>query len=119
MIMTVDNPKPGSCRFILFVRATAVTIFLTAFALVIGFSCNSIFPTQTKPDVPKDHTLVKSGVLHKPGLRAPLDPDQGCFCHGSDLRGNVAMSNDRMVVTPSCTQCHGALWEKGGNGEND
>jgi hypothetical protein len=95
-------------------------VLLAVVLIVITLSCNSIFPTQTKPDLPKDHTRDISGVMHKAGLTSPLDRNVGCAaasCHGSDLKGGVATGNGRKVVAPSCTQCHGALWEGGGNGE--
>jgi hypothetical protein len=94
-------------------------VLLAAAAITMGLSCNSLFPTQSKSDVPGNHTMEISGVLHKSGLREPLDGGQKCSaasCHGSGLRGGVAVRNGRKVVAPSCYQCHEALWENGGEG---
>jgi hypothetical protein len=124
MIVKFEAVQSDINNFVLRAFRGKVSVFLTVVSTAFGISCNSFFPTQTKPDVPKNHTMDISGVLHKSGLREPMDRSQGCSmasCHGSDLRGGVAMSNGRKVVAPSCTECHGALWENGGgnDGEDD
>jgi len=84
--------------------------------------CDGFFPTQSKPYVPKDHTADRTGFLHAPDLMNPLDAKTGCKavgCHGSDLKGSVAVANGRKIATPSCYQCHGALWEGNGGGRED
>ncbi len=83
-------------------------------------ACDGIFPAQSKPDVPEDHQQNISGFLHKDGLFEPLDTAQGCMtasCHGNDLRGGAAFAAGRQITVPSCYECHGALWE--GGGEDD
>lgn len=50
-------------------------------------------------NAPSDHTVDVRGVMHKPGLEAPLS---NCTaCHGSTLQGGKG---------PSCTSCHGVKW---------
>jgi hypothetical protein len=89
---------------------------LLPIALFLGASCDSILPTQTKPYVPADHTRDISGALHKPGEGGPAAEENGCTdCHGLNLTGAVQTVGSRRVVAPSCYQCHGALWESGGN----
>lgn len=91
---------------------------------ILLLSCDGIFPAQSKPDVPQDHTLKISGALHKEGLFEPLDLDTGCttaVCHGNDLQGGTVVSNKRHITVSSCYECHGALWERSEfeNGEHD
>jgi hypothetical protein len=94
---------------------------LIPIALFLSASCDSFFPTQTKPYVPADHTRNVSGVLHKPGEGGPAAEENGCTdCHGPYLTGAVQTAGSRRVVAPSCYQCHGALWESDGeNGESE
>jgi len=95
----------------------AMLVFFT-----LLFSCDGVFPTQSKPDVPRDHTQKISGVLHKSGLFEPLERAHGCTtasCHGNDLRGGVAVTSDRQIVVSSCYQCHAALWEGGEDSEGE
>lgn len=84
-------------------------------------SCDGIFPAQSKPDVPPDHTRNISGFFHRPEASDPLDLRHGCLasdCHGVDLRGGVAVSlSGRRIVVPSCYECHGAVWEEEGDYE--
>ncbi len=101
------------CLYILI--EAAVLIFI-----ILLLSCDGFFPSQSKPDVPGDHTQSISGFFHKPGLFEPSDPQQGCSassCHGSDLRGGVAVSSGRHIAVSSCYQCHGAVWEDGEDSE--
>jgi hypothetical protein len=52
---------------------------------------------------PLDHTIVRNGILHKPGHLTPIDA--GCtLCHGENLNDGFA---------PSCFQCHGEIWGTG------
>jgi hypothetical protein len=96
-------------------RLTACAAF--GWMLFGAVSCDSIFPSQSKPDVPADHTRNISGALHKPGWN---DPMALCVeCHGDSLQGGVQRAGDRRVVAPSCYQCHGAVWENGEDGEGD
>jgi hypothetical protein len=95
-----------------------LSLFLLSGAILF-FSCNGVFPTQTKETVPSDHTTAVGGFLHTPALRQPTG-EGGCTgCHGQDLKGGVAESSAGKTVAPSCYECHGALWEGGGSGESD
>lgn len=88
-------------------------------ALIISFTlvfistqgCDGLFPLQTKPSVPSDHTDNLGGALHKPDAR---ETDDCKVCHGSDLKGGVAEFNGANVFANSCFQCHGDLWNRGG-----
>lgn len=95
-------------------------IFVGIVAL-LSLSCDGLFPTQSKPTLPSDHTVNRSGAQHKPGLEVPLGRG-GCgtaVCHGPDLKGGVAEVNGQKTIAPSCTQCHGTLWgDGGGDGED-
>jgi hypothetical protein len=85
-------------------------------------SCDGLFPSQSKPDVPPDHTQKISGFLHKPGLFDPLDERNGCMtasCHGDDLTGGTAISSGRHIAVSSCYECHGAVWEGGEESERE
>ena len=81
---------------------------LLIFAL---YSCDGIFPSQTKSNVPDDHTNNRSGALHK----GDRESDDCKDCHGNDLRGKVYNYNGTLVVTSSCYQCHGDVWEGRGD----
>jgi len=52
-------------------------------------------------NLPADHTVMRGGHFHAPGLNSP----QGVCtaCHGGDLRGGANGE-------PSCYSCHGAEW---------
>jgi hypothetical protein len=88
--------------------------FVAASLLLLVSGCDGLFPTQSKPYVPADHTVSFSGSLHPPGYTDPLDPSHGCTdCHGSKLTGGVHIVGGNPVAAPSCYQCHGAVWERG------
>jgi hypothetical protein len=38
---------------------------------LLSLSCDGLFPTQSKPTISSDHTVNRSGALHKPGLADP------------------------------------------------
>jgi hypothetical protein len=83
-------------------------------------SCDGLFPSQAKDMVPADHTDNIGGALHAPGERDPLGRSGACYsCHGNDLKGRVAVTDAGKTVAPSCYECHGALWEGGGDGEGE
>lgn len=90
--------------------------FLLLFPLFLMFftvySCDGIFPSQSKPNVPPDHTRNIGGALHKGDGGGDADDDCN-ECHGSDLRGQVYNYNGTLVITSSCYQCHGNVWENG------
>jgi hypothetical protein len=98
-------------------RKSAIIAAPASLLLMALLSCDSMFPSQSKPEVPRDHTRNLSGALHQPGYG---DPMRTCSeCHGDSLQGGVQWSGTRRVVAPSCYQCHGAVWEDGENGEGD
>ncbi len=54
---------------------------------------------------PADHTEIKEGFRHHPGL---LTPSQTCIeCHGPALEGDVSNGLKR----PSCYLCHAQKWQ--------
>lgn len=86
-----------------------------AIILMLSFyiGCDGLFPTQTKPNVPPDHNTNYGGFMHIGQEGA----DECDHCHGHDLRGQVYTYNGTLVITPSCYQCHGNVWERrGGEG---
>jgi hypothetical protein len=101
---------PTSKKF-LFIAASIIMIFIYA-------SCDGIFPSQTKDNLPADHNSSYGGYLHKGGNRE-TEIDDCKHCHGNDLKGQLYNYNGTYVVTQSCYQCHGTVWERnnGGNGK--
>ena len=99
------------------IRTKYILIYLLFPVLIIGYSaCDGIFPSQTKANLPSDHNSSFGGFMHKSIRRGESGSD--CEqCHGHDLRGQVYNYNGTLVVTQSCYQCHGNIWE-GGNGGN-
>lgn len=98
-------------------------LFILLFSFVIFLyiyqGCDGIFPTQSKPNVPPDHNVNYGGYLHIGEREGGNEVDDCNDCHGNDLRGQVYNYNGHLVITPSCYQCHGAVWEReGGGGEN-
>ncbi len=70
------------------------------FSCILMIACSSPTSNKSKYDAPQDHTISKSGAMHKPGLNDPLT---NCVsCHGADLRGGD--------VGVSCYECHGKKW---------
>jgi cytochrome c553 len=68
--------------------------------VLLMLGCSSPTENQSKYDAPADHTVKKSGAMHKPGLS---NPAENCAaCHGDDLRGDT--------VGVSCYECHGKKW---------
>lgn len=83
-------------------------------AIISMFGCRGPFPSQTKEQVPQDHTLEVKGVMHKPGLKHPYRQESGCAssdCHQDDLDGGVARVEGETRIAPSCFQCHATKWE--------
>jgi hypothetical protein len=87
-------------------------LILPAFLLIASFySCNGIFPSEPKSNVPDDHNNNYGGAMHK-----RVDDAGDCEeCHGNDLRGRVYNYNGTLIVTSSCYQCHGNIWEGRGD----
>ncbi|MGA2667773.1 MAG: hypothetical protein ABSF32_02520 [Ignavibacteria bacterium] len=98
------------------VRAIKLLSIISLLLLsVLYLYCNGPFPSQTKSDVPSDHTISKNGVLHKPG---ETNPQEECTeCHGADLRGGVYNDNGVLKACQSCYQCHSSLWKGRGGGD--
>jgi hypothetical protein len=88
------------------------------FLLFVYAACDGIFPSQTKPNMPSDHTSSFGGFLHASIRRG--QSAGGCkSCHGQDLKGQVYNFNGNLVVTQSCYECHANIWDgNGGNGGN-
>lgn len=74
--------------------------YLLLFLLLLTLGCSSPTENQSKYDAPEDHTVKKSGAMHKPGLNSP--EDNCTTCHGDDLRGGT--------TGVSCYECHGKKW---------
>jgi hypothetical protein len=95
---------------------------LSLIILILSFpllSCDGLFPSQTKEMLPADHTQKYGFAYHAPGLSDPLGRGACSDCHGGDLKGAVTDTEAGKTVAPSCYECHGALWEGGGEGEGD
>jgi cytochrome c553 len=73
-----------------------LSIILVMIILFIG--CEKSNDPNYNP--PADHTISKSGFMHKNGLDQPLTNCVGC--HGADLKGGTA--------GVSCFECHGTKW---------
>lgn len=80
---------------------------ITIFAVLYFSGCDIINSSQDKPDVPTDHNVNISNVLHAPGER---DATSCKDCHGDDLRGGIRNLDGRYIFAQSCYQCHGKLW---------
>ncbi len=94
----------------MFLRYSIFLVIL--FLIYIRVSgCSALI--SSKPDVPSDHNNNRSGFLHTAN---PRDASTCTNCHGSDLRGGIYFINGRNVVTQSCYQCHGVLWNTGPGG---
>ena len=75
---------------------------LSIIIAVLFISMISCSKTNEDPQYspPADHTISKSGFMHKSGLDQPLT---NCVsCHGADLTGGT--------VGVSCYECHGKKW---------
>ena len=98
-----------------------ITFLISGVIFFISFvyGCNNIFPTSPKPTVPSDHNSSFNGVLHKGGSREEMTPEECNDCHSTDLRGKVSLINGVYTWAPSCYQCHGALWQRGGGGNTN
>lgn len=81
---------------IIFVRLVSAAILTL---LLIAMSCTKE-NNGSDYNPPADHTISKSGYLHKDGLN---NPQANCTtCHGSDLKGGT--------TGVSCFECHGIKW---------
>ena len=94
------------------------TVLALLFTIVVIFvACDPPFMSTNKIGVPSDHKIKIGKAMHKGGLGDPFT-EGGCSdaeCHGSDLRGDIATTDQGLVRTSSCYQCHGEVWEN----END
>lgn len=81
-------------------KQTGVKLSIIIAVLFISLSSCSKTNEDPQYSPPADHTISKSGFMHKPGLVTPL---ANCTtCHGADLTGGS--------VGVSCYECHGAKW---------
>ena len=92
-------------------------LYMCFFLLMFVYAaCDGIFPSQTKPNLPSDHTSGFGGFMHA-SVRRGGGADACKSCHGQDLKGQVYNFNGTLVVTQSCYECHANLWEgNDGNG---
>jgi len=89
-------------------------IIFIFFSLCVSYQgCDGIFPAQSKPTVPSDHTDNISGAFHKPN---PQNIEDCKPCHGPDLKGGTTNINGQWVFVNSCYQCHADLWSGRGGG---
>ena len=91
-----------------------VLIFIMMFFISLIYGCNNILPVSPKPTVPSDHNNNINGSLHKGSSRENMTPDECNDCHSTDIRGKVSLINGVYTWAPSCYQCHGAVWGRGG-----
>ena len=79
-----------------------VVPWAAALTMALAVTLSACSSSTTAPaDAPENHTILKSGVAHAPGL---TNPTQNCTaCHGADLRGGSSGQ-------PSCFSCHGQKW---------
>ena len=88
--------------------------FICSFYALEG--CDGLFPSETKPTIPSDHSDNISGAFHKP---EPANVEDCKECHGNDLKGGIAELEGVRVYANSCYQCHGDIWtNRGGGGGN-
>lgn len=93
-----------------------ITFFFASF-VVLSFlyqGCDGVFPAQSKPNVPDDHTANYGGFLHRGDEGGGDESDDCNECHGEDLRGKLYFFQNNWIITSSCYQCHGNVWEEGG-----
>ena len=103
MVVIEETLNTNIMKFILKTRnnmknlaVVKVSMILLMLALITG--CEKANDSKHNP--PPDHTISKSGFMHKSGLDQPL---VNCVsCHGSDLKGGTA--------GVSCFECHGTKW---------
>ncbi|MCB0717886.1 MAG: hypothetical protein KDD65_05545 [Bacteroidetes bacterium] len=96
-------------------RPNNLLLGLILIGLTVLTGCDGVFPSAPKYGPPADHTVSKSGALHKAGLKNPTTAEAGCSaaeCHHSDLRGGMAIVENELFVAPSCYQCHGEKWNE-------
>jgi len=78
------------------------------------YSCDGLFPSAVKSNVPADHNNTFGGFHHK-GDRNSASPEACGPCHTADLRGKVSLINGVYTWANSCYQCHGKVWGRNGN----
>jgi hypothetical protein len=93
----------------------------SVFIIMSFFSqgCDGIFPAQSKPNVPSDHNSNFGGFLHKGESEGGTGEGECGECHGDDLRGKLYNYNGTLIVTSSCYQCHGKVWDRNINGSGN
>jgi hypothetical protein len=92
----IGKPKPRSGY-----RRPAGLVGCAVLLAVVAFTACSDDDIAGSGNAPADHTISKSGAMHKPGLD---DPVVNCTaCHGANLMGGPSGQ-------PSCFTCHGKKW---------
>ncbi|MDX2470015.1 MAG: hypothetical protein QNL04_05495 [SAR324 cluster bacterium] len=86
-------------------------LLLFSFLLLTLQACQAVTQDDTNDTTPSlfaspIHTNSILGKPHGEGLFTPLASCSSSTCHGSNLKGNT--------VAPSCTTCHGKIWNTGG-----
>ncbi|MCE1164267.1 MAG: hypothetical protein LWX07_02560 [Bacteroidetes bacterium] len=100
-----------------YIKSTIIIISLLSGLILYG--CDGIFPSASKSNIPSDHTVNYGGFLHKGGSgQERVSPDECSDCHTTDIRGKVSLINGVYTWANSCYQCHGAVWERGGQNGN-
>jgi len=94
------------------IKILFIPLFFVSMGLI--YSCDGLFPSAAKSNVPADHTTNFGGILHK-GSKEESNPDECDDCHTLDLRGKVTKINGVYTWAPSCYQCHGKLWDRNGD----
>ena len=94
-----------------------IPVFILVFLLMtfIYQGCDGIFPSQTKANVPDDHNSNYGGFMHKGEDEGGTGESECGECHGDNLRGKLYNYNGTLIVTSSCYQCHGKVWERNRN----
>lgn len=95
-------------------------IYFLYISVLMMLSCEDGFPTENKKNLPEGHTKLIGIAFHKKGYKEPFAYDMsrgeancaGAKCHHSDLRGGMAESDGMKLISPSCFQCHGDLWNE-------
>lgn len=93
----------------------SILILLSLFFILSISSCDGLFPTAPKSNIPDDHTAVYGGFYHK-SFEHREDISDCLTCHTLELQGKLSIINGVNTWANSCYQCHGNVWEReGGN----
>ncbi len=94
--------------------------------VIIGLVGCEFYPSQSKDEVPSDHTEMKGYAYHKPGMFLPQTHCAECHSSNgnSELKGGISTEGNQTAF--SCYQCHTDFWsdiehtflQSGPNGEH-